>query len=96
MKTYRRINAVRTTIEIINYLSDQREPVSGADTAGALNMQYPTVMCHLVTLEDAGIARRVGENWELGTGMALFWAKKKSRLKSERDTINNLLSALGE
>ncbi len=96
MKTYKRINAVKTAVEIIKYLSDRREPVSGADAAEALEMQYGTCMCHLVTLEDAGIVRRIGEHWELGDGMALLWARRRSKLLSARNHIDKTLLELGE
>ncbi len=96
MKTYKRINAVKTTVAIIKYLSDQREPVSGADAAADLERSYPTVMCHLVTLEDAGIVRQIGDHWELGDAMALMWARKKAALQSARDRIDRTLTALGE
>lgn len=96
MRTYKRINAIKTTIAVIKYLSDRREPVSGTDAAAALEMQYGTLMCHLVTLEDAGMVRRVGDHWELGDGMALLWARKKSRLLSARDRIDQTLTELGE
>lgn len=95
MKTYKRIKAVKTAIDIIKFLSDQREPASAADAAAALEMQYGTLMCQLVTLEDAGMVRRIGDHWQLGTGMALIWARTKAKTESQQNDINNLLSALG-
>jgi DNA-binding IclR family transcriptional regulator len=95
MKTYKRIGAVTTAVQIIKYLSDQREPVSAAVVAEGTNIQYATLMCHLVTLEDAGIVRQVGDHWQLGTGMALLWARSKARTEAQQHNINNLLSALG-
>lgn len=96
MRTYKRISAVKTAIDVIKHLSDLGEPVSGAAAAAGLDMQYGTLMCHLVTLEDTGMVRRVGEHWELGDGMALLWARKKARLMSARDHIDQTLSELGE
>ena len=95
MKSYSRINAVKKTVDIITHLADQRKPVSGADVSEALNIQYGTAMCHLVTLEDVGIVRQIGEHWELGERMALLWARKKSQLQAQRDRIGNTLAELG-
>jgi len=96
MRSYKRIAAVKTTIDIIRHLADRREPASGADVASGMSLQYGTVMCHLTTLEDSGMVRRIGDHFELGDGMALLWARKKSQLQAQRDCINNTLSAIGE
>lgn len=86
---------MKTGVKIIKYLSDQWEPVPCADVAAAFETSYNTMMGYLVTLEDEGMVRRIGVHWELGTGLSLIWARKKSKLQSERDRINTLLSALG-
>jgi len=88
MSTYRRIAAVELTTRILNTLADQRQPASGKTIAGAVGEAHGTVMCHLVTLEDAGYVQRVGDHFELGTKLALHWARKKSQVEGRisRDT----------
>ncbi len=82
MSTYRRIGAVKITLEILRFLSDQRGPVSGREVARALELKYDTVMCHLATLEDDRFASRTGECFQLGQDAALIWAKRKTQLES--------------
>lgn len=95
MTSYRRIGAVQTTITILRHLADQKEPVPGSDVARALDLPVGTVMCHLVTLEDDRVVRRVGEHWELGDSMALFWARRKAQLEGGIVRMKNQLQELG-
>ena len=95
MTTYRRIAAVETTIRVLRFLADQKEPVAGSHVARALDMPVGTVMCHLVTLEDDRITRRIGELWELGDGMAIFWARRKAQLECGIDRMKNDLREIG-
>ncbi len=94
MTTYRRIAAVQTTITILRHLADQKGPVPGADVARAVNLPVGTVMCHLVTLEDAGLVQRIGEHWKLGMGLALFWARIKSSKEAEKQNIERDLKII--
>ena len=95
MKTYKLNNSLIKGFELVEHLAGQKEPVPAPGIAEALNMQYGTLMCHLTTLEHLGVVRQVGEHWELGTKLSLFWAKKKAGLLSHRDEIDRLLHALG-
>ena len=81
MKSYRRIAAVKTAIEILRFLSDQDEPVSGAEIAKALDIPQGTTMCHLATLEDEGFVGRTSDSYELGQDVAVMWAKRKALLE---------------
>ena len=94
-RTYKRINAVSTTIGILRHLADQREPVAGSDVARAMDLSMGTVMCHLVTLEDARVVRRIGDKFELGDQLAVFWARRKSQLESGIDRAKHQLLELG-
>ncbi|MBN1104722.1 MAG: helix-turn-helix domain-containing protein [Deltaproteobacteria bacterium] len=94
-KSYRRIGAVVKTIQILRYLAEQRGPVSGADAARALELPVGTVMCHLVTLEDDRLVRRIGEHWELGDGMAIFWARRKANLEAGIERMKDDLRDIG-
>ncbi|MEW6670194.1 MAG: helix-turn-helix domain-containing protein [Thermodesulfobacteriota bacterium] len=94
-RSYKRIAAVATSVTILRHLAEQREPVSGAEVARALNLPTGTAMCHLVTLEDDRLVRRIGEHWELGDGMAIFWARRKSQLEGGIERMKNDLLNLG-
>ena len=82
MSTYKRIAAVQLTIRILKMLAEQKKPVSGQEVTRALDAAHGTVMCHLATLEDDGFVRRIGEHYELGMELALFWARKKSQIEN--------------
>lgn len=94
MTTYRRIAAVKTTIGILRHLADQKSPVPGSELARAAGVPVGTAMCHLVTLEDAGLVQRIGEHWKLGMGLALFWAKVKSQKEAERVKLDEDINLL--
>jgi DNA-binding IclR family transcriptional regulator len=79
--TYRRIEAVKTSVAILRYLSEQKQAVSGQDVSRTLDLPNGTVMCHLATLEDEHLVRCVGGAWELDLGLALFWARRKAQLE---------------
>lgn len=82
-QTYRKIEAVRKAAEILDYVANAKDTVTGVDVAKAVNLPVGTVMCHLITLEDAGILMRIGgDGWTLGMKLALYWARVKSRLES--------------
>lgn len=83
MSTYKRIEAVSKTLEIIDFLAHQKEPASGLMVAKAVGLQPGTVMCHLATLEDHGIVQQVGGMYWLGMKLAVYWARKRSILESE-------------
>jgi len=95
LTTYRRIDAVGKTIGILRHLADQKEPVSATDVARAVEMPAGTVMCHLVTLEDERMVRRIGEYWELSDGLAVFWARRKANLESGIERMKIDLINLG-
>ncbi|HKI50496.1 MAG TPA: helix-turn-helix domain-containing protein [Geothermobacteraceae bacterium] len=88
MTTYRRIEAVKTAVKILRYISECREAVSAQEIAKAAELPTGTVMCHLATLEDERLVRCVGGAWELDMGLAVFWARRKAQLEGRiaRDT----------
>ncbi len=94
MKTYRRIEAVRKSGEILKYLAHQKEPVNGPEIGKALDIADGTVMCHMATLEDLGFVQSVGDRFKLGMGLALIWARVKSNLETEKQKIEDDLSGL--
>lgn len=94
--SYRRIEAVRVSINILRFLGEQKEAVSGQEVARAMEMPHGTVMCHLSTLEEERLVRCIGGAWELDMGMAMFWARKKAQLGSRIARDTNDLQQLGD
>jgi DNA-binding IclR family transcriptional regulator len=83
--SYRRIEAVKKTADVIKYLAAARQPMTGQEVAEGVGMPTGTTMCHLISLADAGFVQQIGEGWQLGMGLALVWARVKSNLESSRD-----------
>lgn len=95
MSSYKRIDAVKISVNILRYLSDQKEPVSGKDVAAAIDIPHGTAMCHLATLEDERLVRCVGGAWECDMGMSHFWARRKSLLEGRIMRDVNELKNMG-
>jgi DNA-binding IclR family transcriptional regulator len=94
MTTYKRIEAVTRTGEILKYLANQKEPVNGPQVAAGVNLPVGTVMCHLATLEDLGFVSTVGDRFKLGMGLSLFWARVRSSLETEKEHIEKAIKSL--
>lgn len=92
--SYKRIEAVAKTLEIIECLAHQKEPVTVQAVAEAVKLAQGTVMCHLVTLEDGGIVRQVGGCYFLGMRLAVYWARKKSFLEGELEQKQKELESI--
>ena len=92
--TYRRIEAVSKTILILEFLAQQKHPVGGPEIARAVDMPVATVMSQIITLQDHNFVRNAGAGFELGMGIALIWARKKSLLEGERDRIDQDIQKL--
>lgn len=95
MKTYRRVDSVKKAVGILRFLAEQRGPVSGAEVSRAVELPVGTVMCHLVTMEDDRMVRRIGDHWELGDGMAVLWARRKAQLEGGIQRMRNQLNEMG-
>lgn len=94
MTTYKRIEAVRKAGEVLKYLANQKEPVTGPQIAQAVNLAVGTTMCHLATLEDLGFVQTIGDRFRIGMGLALVWARAKSNLEAERERIDKDLESI--
>ena len=92
--SYKRIKAVSTAGAILKLLAQQKEPVPAGTIGEALKIPTPTVMCHLVTLEEMGFTQGINDHWKLGGGLALIYARVKSSLEAERDKIDSTLHQL--
>ncbi len=94
MKSYKRIAAADLTLQIIEFMADQRGPVTGQEAATALSQKYDTIMCHLATLDDRHFVRRTGDRYELGDRLPYCWARYKTRLESNIDRFKSELKNL--
>ncbi|MBI2354251.1 MAG: helix-turn-helix domain-containing protein [Deltaproteobacteria bacterium] len=93
-QSYRRIESVTKTLEILEYLAAQKEPVSGPDIARAVGLPVGTIMCHVMTLEERNFIQRIGDRFRLGMMMAILWARVKSSLETQRDRIDRDLESI--
>lgn len=94
--SYRRIEAVAKAAEILEFLGNQKEPITGPEISSAVGLPTATVMCHLITLQDKNFVRQVGGGFELGMGAALLWGRKKSLLEGARERIKRDITLLEE
>lgn len=94
MKSYKRIAAADLTMRIIEFMADQRLPVTGQEVAAALSMKYDTVMCHLATQEDRNFVECIGDRYKPGPKIAHAWARYKSRLQAQKYRIEDELKQL--
>jgi len=95
-KSYNRIAAVTKACDILAILAESKEPLTGSEVALRVQLPAGTVMCQLITLEDAGFVQEVGGGWRLGMKLALFWARVKSGKEAERERVDRDIGALGE
>lgn len=93
--SYKRIAAVKTSMDILEYLSNQTRMVTGKEISEALNLPYGTVMSHIATLADGGYVSAVGDGLKVGTRMSLFWLRLKAEAEGRRTTIEQALGLLG-
>jgi len=95
VKTYKQIKSVRLTIEILRFLSEQKDFVSGGEVAKALDIPLGTAMCHLCTLEAEKFVERAGNLYELGQFSALLWVRRKALLEEKISNSTKDLNQLG-
>ncbi len=88
---YRRIGSVQKACAILDYFGRQKSPVSSNTVAVELGMPHGTVMCLLMTLVDAGFLLQTNERFRLGMKLAVFWARTKAQLETDRAEIDRKL-----
>jgi len=94
-KSYTRIASVTKACDILSILAEAKGPLTGNEVAVRTQLPVGTVMCQLITLEDAGFVEEVGGGWRPGLKLSLFWARKRAELEAERTRINSDLEKLG-
>jgi DNA-binding IclR family transcriptional regulator len=93
--SYTRIAAVQKACEIIAIVADAKEPITGNEVAVRAQLPVGTVMCQLMTLEDAGFVQEIGGGWRLGMKIGIFWARIRASLECDRHRVNENIRLIG-
>ena len=93
--SYRRIKAQAQGYEMLKLMSQAKSPMTAAEIAQGMGESVNTVLCWLMTALDAGFVRRENDVWEIGMGVALFWARVKANLEGQHDRIVRDLTSIG-
>jgi len=80
--------------DILKAVANSKEPVSAADLAKSCGLTANTAFRICVTLADVGFLNPIGEKYELGMALMLFWAKKKADLEAKKEKIENVLAEI--
>jgi DNA-binding IclR family transcriptional regulator len=80
--------------EILRFIADSREPVGPSEAAKAAGVSVNTAFRLLVTLAEIGFLTPIGDRYDLGMGLALFWARFKARREADRDRIDRELKSI--
>jgi DNA-binding IclR family transcriptional regulator len=76
-------------------VAESKGAVGSTEIAASLNIKVNTAYRMCMTLEELGFLKQVSEKFELGMGLALFWARKKATLEGERASIDRDIDQLG-
>ena len=90
-----RIETVFQAGQILKAIADAKGAVGSSEVAKTLGITANTAYRMCVTLEELGFLAQIGDKYELGMGLALFWARKKAMLEGERACIETQLMELG-
>ncbi|MCX5828732.1 MAG: helix-turn-helix domain-containing protein [Deltaproteobacteria bacterium] len=89
-----RIEAVYQAGQILRAVAESKGAIGSSDIAKSLGITVNTAFRMCVTLEELGFLRQIGDKYELGMGLALFWARKKATLEAEKSGIERDLLSL--
>lgn len=90
-----RIESVFQAGQVMKAVADSKEAVGPSEVAKTLGITINTAFRMCMTLEELGFLKQIGEKYELGMGLALFWARKKATLEGERAEIDRDIEQLG-
>jgi len=91
--TYRRINSVAKTLELLKYLaSNGRKSITSISQA--MGLPKNTVFCYVATLSDHNFIRVEGDMCEIGMQAARLWAEVKARKERQLAQLNDDLKQL--
>ncbi len=89
-----RVNAVFRAGRILKIVAASKEPMTSGQIAEAVEISSDIAFRTCITLEELGFLNLIGEAYELGMGLALFWARKKATLEADRDRIDKAIELL--
>ncbi len=90
-----RIESVFQAGQVLRAVAESKGAVGSTEIAASLGTTVNTAYRMCATLEELGFLKQIGEKYELGMGLALFWARKKATLESERTAIEKDIEQLG-
>jgi DNA-binding IclR family transcriptional regulator len=88
------VGPVTAACGLLRMLAGEGRPLPAGELAQRTGMPKGTVLCHLATLADEGLVQAAGGGWQLGLGLALYWASSHSRLTAERERIGRDLERI--
>ena len=90
-----RIESVHQAGRVLRAVAENKGAMGASDIAKNLGITVNTAFRMCVTLEELGFLKQVCDKYDLGMGLALFWARKKAMLEGERSGIDRELESLG-
>lgn len=90
-----RIESVFQAGQVLRVVAESKAAVGSTEIAARLGITVNTAFRMCMTLEELGFLKQVSEKFELGMGLALFWARKKATLEGERTAIEQNITLLG-
>lgn len=86
-----RIETVFQAFQVLKVIADSKEPIGPAEIIKRLDMTMNTAFRMCETLDEVGALRKIGDKYELGMALALFWARVKAkREETERQARNDI------
>lgn len=89
-----RIDAVFQAGQVLKVLAMAKEPMGTTYIAKEVGMTVNTAFRMCVTLEELGFIQQIGDRYQLGMGLALFWARKKAGLEAEKARVETDINSL--
>jgi DNA-binding IclR family transcriptional regulator len=90
-----RIESVYQAGQVLRAVAESKGAVGSTEIAASRGITVNTAYRMCMTLEELGFLKSVNEKFELGMGLALFWARKKATLEGERVAIEKDIEQLG-
>ncbi len=89
-----RIETVHQAGQVLKTVANSKEPMGAIAIAKSLDIKSNTAFRICQTLDEIGFLKQVGDRYELGMGLALFWARKKASLETKREAVESDLDSI--
>lgn len=83
------VKSIAQAVDIIEAISDNKEPMSLSDIVKATDLNKATVFRALNTLNECRWLKKVGDRWALGLPIAALWARYKTALEADIQTMQD-------